>query len=166
MAYMHSCMDIQSVLQLLTFCWFHAQVTLFCITLCILFFPEHFKKVISRAHLEPVKKYTYPQTEAQEVGWITRPLVSYAQCLDGHFIHCNFFNLMHVGKMLGKQTMNWKAVSVQLMFIPYKFQFPLWINLDDDQTRCNISIYDHFVPDCELEPCILIGFLLLTNLST
>lgn len=36
---------------------------------------EHFKKVISRAHLEPVKKYTYPQTEAQEVGWITRPLI-------------------------------------------------------------------------------------------
>ena len=40
-------------------------------------FSEHFKKVISRANLEPVKKYTYPQTEAQEVGWITRPLVSY-----------------------------------------------------------------------------------------
>ena len=38
-------------------------------------FSEHFKKVISRANLEPVKKYTHPQTEAQEVGWITRPLV-------------------------------------------------------------------------------------------
>ncbi|WAR23143.1 F183B-like protein [Mya arenaria] len=24
---------------------------------------------------EPVKKYMYPQTEAQEVGWITRPLI-------------------------------------------------------------------------------------------
>ncbi|KAK3592145.1 hypothetical protein CHS0354_019435 [Potamilus streckersoni] len=35
----------------------------------------HFLKVISRANQEPVKKYTYPQTEAQEVGWITRPLI-------------------------------------------------------------------------------------------
>ena len=36
----------------------------------------HFKNVIKRAHQEPVKKYIYPQTEAQEVGWITRPLVN------------------------------------------------------------------------------------------
>ncbi|KAL3867885.1 hypothetical protein ACJMK2_040731 [Sinanodonta woodiana] len=35
----------------------------------------HFLKVISRANQEPVKKYTYPQTESQEVGWITRPLI-------------------------------------------------------------------------------------------
>ncbi|CAH1775662.1 unnamed protein product [Owenia fusiformis] len=35
----------------------------------------HFRKVIGRAHQEPVKKYSYPQTEAQEVGWITRPLI-------------------------------------------------------------------------------------------
>jgi len=36
---------------------------------------SHFKDVIKRAHEEPVKKYTNPQTEAQEIGWITRPLI-------------------------------------------------------------------------------------------
>lgn len=35
----------------------------------------HFKQVIARAHQEPVLKYTNPQTEAQEIGWITKPLV-------------------------------------------------------------------------------------------
>jgi hypothetical protein len=39
-------------------------------------FSEHFLKVINRANQEPVKKYTYPQTESQEYGWITKPLVS------------------------------------------------------------------------------------------
>ena len=39
-------------------------------------FQGHFKEVIKRANQEPVKKYTYPQTEAQEIGWITAPLVS------------------------------------------------------------------------------------------
>lgn len=38
-------------------------------------FLEHFLKVINRANQEPVKKYTYPQTESQEYGWITKPLV-------------------------------------------------------------------------------------------
>ena len=42
-------------------------VQLFCI--------DHFLKVIKRANEEPVKKYTKPQTEAQEIGWITKPLV-------------------------------------------------------------------------------------------
>lgn len=36
---------------------------------------KHFTAVIKRAHQEPGKKYIYPQTEAQEVGWITRPLI-------------------------------------------------------------------------------------------
>ncbi|CAI9742923.1 Hypothetical predicted protein [Octopus vulgaris] len=36
---------------------------------------SHFKTVIKRANLEPVKKYEYPQTESQEIGWITQPLV-------------------------------------------------------------------------------------------
>jgi len=36
---------------------------------------SHFLKVIKRANQEPVKKYTYPQTEAQEIGWITKPLI-------------------------------------------------------------------------------------------
>lgn len=35
----------------------------------------HFKNVIKRANQEPVKKYVYPQTESQEIGWITKPLV-------------------------------------------------------------------------------------------
>ncbi|KAL5017198.1 hypothetical protein ScPMuIL_006787 [Solemya velum] len=36
---------------------------------------SHFLKVIKRASQEPVKKYIYPQTEAQEIGWITKPLI-------------------------------------------------------------------------------------------
>ncbi|KAK2155025.1 hypothetical protein LSH36_251g04052 [Paralvinella palmiformis] len=36
----------------------------------------HFKQVIARAHQEPVLKYTNPQTEAQEIGWITKPLIN------------------------------------------------------------------------------------------
>lgn len=36
---------------------------------------SHFKKVIARANQEPVKKYVQPQTEAQEIGWITKPLI-------------------------------------------------------------------------------------------
>uniref|UniRef100_A0A1I8GTU3 Protein FAM183A n=1 Tax=Macrostomum lignano TaxID=282301 RepID=A0A1I8GTU3_9PLAT len=36
---------------------------------------SHFVGVIERAHLEPTKKYTVPQTESQEIGWITKPLL-------------------------------------------------------------------------------------------
>lgn len=36
----------------------------------------HFKKIIERANQEPTKKFPFPQTEAQEIGWVTRPLVS------------------------------------------------------------------------------------------
>ncbi|XP_011428758.1 protein FAM183B-like [Crassostrea angulata] len=36
---------------------------------------SHFKNVIKRANQEPVKKYVYPQTESQEIGWITKPLI-------------------------------------------------------------------------------------------
>ncbi|XP_067928259.1 cilia- and flagella-associated protein 144-like [Watersipora subatra] len=35
----------------------------------------HFKKIIARANQEPTKKFTTPQTEAQEIGWVTRPLL-------------------------------------------------------------------------------------------
>lgn len=38
--------------------------------------PGHFREVIKRAHQEPVKKFTTPQTESQEYGWLTAPLVS------------------------------------------------------------------------------------------
>ena len=34
-----------------------------------------FLELIARANLEPTKKYLTPQTEAQEIGWITTPLV-------------------------------------------------------------------------------------------
>ncbi|XP_076440623.1 cilia- and flagella-associated protein 144-like [Babylonia areolata] len=36
---------------------------------------NHFLQVIKRANQEPVRKYDRPQTEAQEVGWITKPLI-------------------------------------------------------------------------------------------
>ncbi|XP_013409420.1 protein FAM183B-like [Lingula anatina] len=36
---------------------------------------EHFLKVIKRAHMEPVRKNTFPQTEAEEIGWITKPMI-------------------------------------------------------------------------------------------
>lgn len=35
----------------------------------------HFIQVIKRANEEPVKKYTVPQTEAQEIGWINTLLI-------------------------------------------------------------------------------------------
>ncbi|ESP03596.1 hypothetical protein LOTGIDRAFT_237600 [Lottia gigantea] len=36
---------------------------------------SHFLEVIHRANQEPVKKFDYPQTESQEIGWITKPLL-------------------------------------------------------------------------------------------
>ncbi|XP_041126574.1 protein FAM183A [Polyodon spathula] len=35
----------------------------------------NFLKVIHRSRQEPMKKYTHPQTESQEIGWITTPLI-------------------------------------------------------------------------------------------
>ncbi|ELT94832.1 hypothetical protein CAPTEDRAFT_133751 [Capitella teleta] len=37
---------------------------------------ENFKSVIERANLEPGKRYLFPQTESQEIGWITKPLLN------------------------------------------------------------------------------------------
>ncbi|XP_041913488.1 protein FAM183A [Alosa sapidissima] len=34
-----------------------------------------FLRIIHGAHLEPTKKYTYPMTESQEIGWISTPLI-------------------------------------------------------------------------------------------
>ncbi|KAM4628549.1 cilia- and flagella-associated protein 144 [Polymixia lowei] len=34
-----------------------------------------FIKAIHAARLEPTKKYTHPQTESQEIGWISTPLI-------------------------------------------------------------------------------------------
>ncbi|XP_041358185.1 protein FAM183B-like [Gigantopelta aegis] len=41
---------------------------------------SHFVEVIERAHQEPVKKYAFPQTEAQELGWISKPLLETDKC--------------------------------------------------------------------------------------
>ncbi|XP_059156524.1 cilia- and flagella-associated protein 144-like [Physella acuta] len=38
---------------------------------------DHFRQVIKRANQEPVKKYAFPQTESQEYGWISRPLIEH-----------------------------------------------------------------------------------------
>ncbi|KAK6484431.1 protein FAM183B-like [Huso huso] len=35
----------------------------------------NFLKVIHRSRLEPMKKYSHPQTESQEIGWNTTPLI-------------------------------------------------------------------------------------------
>ncbi|KAK0064923.1 cilia- and flagella-associated protein 144-like [Biomphalaria glabrata] len=37
----------------------------------------HFQDIIRRAHQEPVKKYPFPQTESQEYGWISHPLIEH-----------------------------------------------------------------------------------------
>ncbi|KAG2461760.1 protein FAM183A [Polypterus senegalus] len=37
---------------------------------------ENFLKLIHKARLEPTKKFTHPQTESQEIGWITTPLTT------------------------------------------------------------------------------------------
>lgn len=38
-------------------------------------FAADFIKAFHKAREEPTKKYTAPQTESQEVGWISSPLV-------------------------------------------------------------------------------------------
>eukprot|EP00794_Sanderia_malayensis_P007818 gene7818-8665_t len=36
---------------------------------------DAFLKVIKRAHETPVEKFAFPQTEAQEIGWMNQPLI-------------------------------------------------------------------------------------------
>jgi len=38
----------------------------------------NFRAVIARANEVPTHKFVCPQTEAQEYGWITQPLVGYS----------------------------------------------------------------------------------------
>lgn len=38
---------------------------------------DDFLQVIKRAHQTPVEKFEYPQTEAQEIGWCTKPLIEH-----------------------------------------------------------------------------------------
>ena len=42
----------------------------------ILVFTDHFLEVIKKSNETPVKKFQFPQTSAQEIGWNTEPLVS------------------------------------------------------------------------------------------
>ncbi|XP_067825593.1 protein FAM183A [Heptranchias perlo] len=37
---------------------------------------QNLGKILGRKFLEPRMKYTFPQTEAQEIGWMTTPLVT------------------------------------------------------------------------------------------
>ena len=37
---------------------------------------DNFLEVIKKSNETPVKKFKFPQTSAQEVGWNTEPLVS------------------------------------------------------------------------------------------
>ncbi|XP_054458842.1 protein FAM183A [Anoplopoma fimbria] len=34
-----------------------------------------FIEALHKAHLEPTKKYSMPQTESQEIGWMSTPLI-------------------------------------------------------------------------------------------
>ncbi|XP_056388992.1 cilia- and flagella-associated protein 144 [Hyla sarda] len=47
---------------------------------------ENFLTIIHHAALEPTKKYSEPQTTNQEIGWITRPLISMDRT-DGRLHH-------------------------------------------------------------------------------
>ncbi|TRY77640.1 hypothetical protein DNTS_005788 [Danionella cerebrum] len=39
-----------------------------------------FIQAIQKASLEPTKKYSHPQTEAQEIGWLSTPLIATDRC--------------------------------------------------------------------------------------
>jgi len=47
---------------------------------------DAFLKVIKRAHQTPVEKFEFPQTEAQEIGWMTKPLID-GQRIDQRLHH-------------------------------------------------------------------------------
>ena len=54
-----------------------AMTLLHTIIFPILFFHlDAFLQVIKRSNQTPVEKFEFPQTEAQEIGWCTDPLVS------------------------------------------------------------------------------------------
>jgi len=44
----------------------------------------NFRAVIARANEVPPRKYVCPQTEAQEYGWITQPLVCIVSIFTSH----------------------------------------------------------------------------------
>jgi len=44
----------------------------------VIFYPsDNFLEVIKKSNETPVKKFQFPQTSAQEIGWNTEPLVSF-----------------------------------------------------------------------------------------
>lgn len=44
----------------------------------VIFYPlDNFLEVIKKSNETPVKKFKFPQTSAQEIGWNTEPLVSF-----------------------------------------------------------------------------------------
>ncbi len=45
------------------------------ILLFLFFLVDTFLEIIHRGNLEPTKKFKSPQTTAQEIGWLTTPLV-------------------------------------------------------------------------------------------
>ena len=49
---------------------------------------DAFLKVIKRAHQTPVEKFEHPQTEAQEIGWMTKPLVGIKDDLSLDALQC------------------------------------------------------------------------------
>ena len=51
--------------------------------------PEEFLGVYNNAQETPQKKYDFPQTEAQEIGWDTTPLVSFLTANE-HCYSCIF----------------------------------------------------------------------------
>ena len=63
------------------FFWFVASFGLYKLFLCIIniILADEFLGVYKRAQETPQKKYNFPQTEAQEIGWDTKPLVSQLQ---------------------------------------------------------------------------------------
>ena len=52
-------------------------ITYICNKYASLFHSDAFLQVIKRSNQTPVEKFEFPQTEAQEIGWCTKPLVSF-----------------------------------------------------------------------------------------
>jgi hypothetical protein len=49
---------------------------------------SHFRTVIERSNQEPTKKYLFPQTESQEYGWISQPLIDYDRSDERLYFPC------------------------------------------------------------------------------
>ncbi|KAL4635006.1 protein FAM183A isoform X1 [Arapaima gigas] len=68
-----------------------------------------FLKIIHGARTEPTKKYTHPQTENQEIGWISTPLVTSDRSdrrLNFPRQQCEITKFMEAAWRLKEQTQN------------------------------------------------------------